>query len=136
MKTQLTRGAYAMQHVVDPGDALRAAVGDISAAKVMGPQILVATYVRPAKSAGGIYIPPVAQKEDIFQGKTGLVLAIGPTAFKESALVDFGGLHCSVGDWIIFDVHHGLQTNINAVHCRLIDDVQVRMIVPHPDFLQ
>lgn len=135
--TAEVRGLAAMKHTSDPKADLLAKIGDISDGKVFGPQILVATYFRPAITAGGIHLSPKTLQEDQFQGKIGLVLAMGPTAFKETGNIDFGGLTCKVGDWIVYSPHDGLQMAIHGKdnHCRLIDDVQVRMTVPNPDFL-
>lgn len=135
MKTQ-TGGLYKMHHDVDPADDLRAKIGDLTGVKVMGPQILLATYIKPEKTAGSIYIPPTTREEDQYQGKIGLVLALGPTAFKETGNLDFGGQKAKVGDWVMYHVHDGLTMQINRHHCRLLDDVQIRLIVPQPDFLR
>lgn len=102
---------------------------------VTGPQILVATYVRPAVTKGGIHLTDNYRREDEFQGKVGLVLAIGPTAFQPAQNVDFGGIKASVGDWVVYSPHDGLPMNLSKQHCRLIDDVQIRMIVSHPDIV-
>ena len=42
---------------------------------------IVATYIRPGLTQGGIIIPGMTQEEDRWQGKVGLLLAVGPEAF-------------------------------------------------------
>ncbi|MEN9931891.1 MAG: hypothetical protein RIS17_464 [Pseudomonadota bacterium] len=44
-------------------------------------RVLVATYIRPEKTSGGIIRPDQLREEDKWQGKAGLVLKIGPSAF-------------------------------------------------------
>jgi co-chaperonin GroES (HSP10) len=102
---------------------------------VYGPQLLVATYVRAAVTKGGIHLTDNYRREDEFQGKVGLVLAVGPTAFQDTATVDFGGRKAKVGDWVVYSPHDGLPMNLTKQHCRLIDDVQVRMVVKDPDIV-
>lgn len=42
---------------------------------------LVATYIKPAVTKKGIIIPQNTQEEDRWQGKVGLLLRVGPSAF-------------------------------------------------------
>lgn len=128
-------GLFAMQHDVDPKKELLGKLGDLEGFEIFGPQILVATYVRPKVTRGGIALPDSVRREDEYQGKVGLVIAMGPTAWKEDGKVDFGGKRCKVGDWIIYSINDGLPMKIKDVHCRLIDDVLVRGVVTRPDFL-
>jgi len=131
----MSTGMYAMKHDGNPKDELLKKVGDLGTMKVFGPQILVATYFRPQVTKGGIHLTANTMREDEFQGKVGLVLAMGPTAFKESGNIDFGGVSCKIGDWVVYSPHDGLAMKVKDNHCRLIDDTQVRAVVPRPDFL-
>lgn len=42
---------------------------------------LVATFIKTGVTKGGIIIPGMTQEEDRWQGKVGLLLAVGPSAF-------------------------------------------------------
>ena len=133
----VTSGLQKMDHKTDPKSDICANLSEVLAGDflVYGPQVLVATYVRPAKTAGGIWVTERSRAEDEYQGKTGLVIALGPTAFKETKDVDFGGLIVKVGDWVVISPHDGLAMSINKQHCRLVDDVQIRAVVKRPDML-
>jgi hypothetical protein len=47
---------------------------------------LVATYIRPNVSRGGIILTDKTSEEDRWQGKVGLLLKVGPTAFDYEEL--------------------------------------------------
>lgn len=129
------QGLHAMDESVDPKHELQLRIGNIGEAVVFGPQLLVATYIRPNKTRGGIHLTDTTTREDEYQGKVGLVIAMGPTAYKPSKDVDFGGVTATCGDWVVYSPHDGLAMNVKGVHCRIIDDVQVRMTLPRPDML-
>lgn len=50
-----------------------------------GWRLLVLQYVRPERSAGGVYIPEAVKQEDRWQGRVGLVLAMGPGCWADRA---------------------------------------------------
>lgn len=122
-----------MMHEADPAAELVAKVGDISKHELFANQILLAVYKRPEKTKSGIILSDSTRKEDEFQGKVGLVLALGPQAFVSDARVDFGEQAVSVGDWIVCRSSDGWKLNINGVLCRMIEDTHVKMRVPAPD---
>jgi co-chaperonin GroES (HSP10) len=53
---------------------------------------IVATYVRPSVTKGGIILTNRTQEEDRWQGKAGLLIAVGPSAF------DFEEVRAAVAD--------------------------------------
>lgn len=114
--------------------SLDGALGDITT--VMHNLVLVGIYMRGNKivtpSGVELYVPDSSAKEDQFQGKVGLVLAIGPGAFINDARNDFNGQTLKVGDWIAFRVSDGWPLDINGVHCRLIEDIHVKLVVAPP----
>ena len=84
------------------------ALGDIRGFEVWGDQVLLGVFVRPARTKGKIIYGGVA-KEDIWQGKVGLILAIGPDAFTEADKT-FNGRKPEVGDWA--------WHNVNEITCQ------------------
>lgn len=54
---------------------------------------LVATYIKPSVSSGGIIIPGMTQEEDRWQGKVGMLLAVGPSAFDFEEVRDAVARH-------------------------------------------
>lgn len=133
-----------MDHAVDPKADLLKKVGDISDIEVFNNEVLVAIYVRPEKTKGNIIIPETNRDEDRYQGKIGLVVKMGPSAFAENAKGWFEGINpkIAVGDWIVFKASDGWPVSItptgsvsssDRMLCRMIEDVDVRGRVQHPD---
>jgi len=118
---------YVMKHELDPKEELRKQLGDISKLEIFGNEVLVAIYIRPEKTAGGIFITQNAQAEDKWQGKMGLVVKKGPTP-----LVDKQN-EVNVGDWVVFRPSDGWGLLVNGVMCRLLDDRVIRGRNPTPD---
>jgi hypothetical protein len=85
--------------------------------EVFGRQVLIAVYVRPLMNPRtGMHFTDTQQKEDIFQGKVGLVLALGPDAFKgddDYVAATFGPKGApEVGDWVFTNPNAGMSLNI------------------------
>lgn len=93
----------------DPRGALLRAVGDFTGLKVAAQQVLVAQYIRPEKTKGGIIRTDRSLGEDRFQGKVGLVLMVGSLAFQDDAVNKFGGFKVEPGDWAVFRPSDGLE---------------------------
>ena len=58
------------------------AVGDLSGFEVFGSQVLIGVYCRAAITKAGFRLGAQLQLEDVWQGKVGLILKIGPTALR------------------------------------------------------
>ena len=116
----------------DPKQALFDAVGNLDGFDIFHNQILVAVYVRSNITAGGIIRPDDNIKEDEYQGKVGLVVKVGPTAFLDSQDDDFHGQNVSVGDWVVFRTGDGWQLTIRETACRILTDRTVRMRIKNP----
>ncbi len=116
----------------DPKQALMDAVGDLSGFDIFHNQILVAIYVRPERTSGGIIRPEGNVGEDEYQGKVGLVVKKGPTAFLNTEEEDFQGQNVEVGDWVVFRVGDGWQLTIRDTACRILSDRTIRMRIKNP----
>lgn len=124
-----------MEHETDPRQDLIDKVADhIKDIEVLAHWVLLATYIRPEKTKGGIFIPNESQKEDTFQGKVGLVVAMGPTAFVEDATTKFP-IKIKVGDWVSYRVSDGWQLTIGGNPCRLLEDTHLKMRLASPDVI-
>jgi len=126
-----------MAHTVDPKKAIHDKLPkDFDKAKFMSNQILVATYIRPdTKTKSGLYIPDASRGEDRFQGTVGLVLYKGVSAFEDDDTVKFNGQNVEIGDWVWFRVGDGMRGELSTgLHVRLLEDVHIRAVFPHPDF--
>lgn len=127
--------AMVMEHAVDPREVLMSSIGDLSQIKVYNNWMLLAVYKRPEKTKGNIFLPDTVRKEDEYQGKVGLLVKKGPLAFVDDDNTSFAGQTADVGDWIAFRVSDGWSLEVNGVLCRMIQDTQVRLSGPTPDFV-
>ena len=75
-----------MDHAVDPKQKLLEDLGDLSTVEIFNNQILVAVYIRPNKTKSGIYLSDQSREEDKVQGKVGLVVKKGPSAFVDDEI--------------------------------------------------
>lgn len=123
----------AMEHHVDPRKDLLKKIGNINDIEIFNNQLLCAVYVRPEKTKGGIVLPDQHRSEDKIQGKVGLVLKKGQSAFVDEGQNWFVGVKVDVNDWIIFRPADGWSITVNGVLCRIMDDINVRGRVQHPD---
>jgi len=103
--------------------------------------ILIATYIRSDKTQGGIIIGgDRTRAEDRFQGKIGLVLKVGPTAFKGKTPESFGSVTVKPGEWIMYkasDAHEFYFVDekkpLDGSSARLIEDTLVMGRVVDPE---
>ncbi len=126
-------GIIAMDHSVDPKKQLIESIGDLSNFQIFNNQILVAVYIRPDKTKGGIYLTDKMRDEDRYQGKVGLIMAMGPTAFVDDSQSWFKGVSIDIHDWVIFRPSDGWSLEYNGVLCRILDDTVVRGKIDRPD---
>jgi len=122
-----------MLHEKDPKDALMEQVGDLSGVNIFNMKVLVAVYIRPEKTKGGLFLSEKSRDEDRFQSKIGLVLKKGPTAFVDEDEKWFSGLAVKEGDWVVFRPSDGWGLTINGTMCRMLDDMSIQGTVSHPD---
>ncbi len=122
----------------DVKQATLAAVGDYSGIEVGPYRVLVAIAIRPAKQ-GLLWMPDRQQAEDRFQGKSGLVLKIGPGAFTDTASHKFHGFTAKEGDWVGFTASDGRElfktdpdSPSDGTPCRLFWDQDISMRLEHP----
>jgi len=112
---------------------LKDKLGTLDDYTVLGTNVLVATYIRPEKTTGGIIRPETNIQEDIHQGKVSLILKMGEGAFKFDGPYVFVGTKPKVGDYVMHHSSDPRALSLNEVSCKLIDSSMVRMIVPDPD---
>lgn len=147
MRVNLRALAEAATH--DPAKPLLEAAGDLSDYEIFHNLVLVATYVPPPKVFKGpkgedieFHESDKSLLEHRFQGKVGLVLKIGPTAFVDDGATKFGEMFVERGDWVVYRVTDGFEMYIRdrrkineGLSCRLIEDVFVRGRVSDPSLI-
>ena len=117
----------------DPKRMLFKALGPLGDSIVLHSQVLVAGYVRPGKTKGGIFLTDRAVEEDRFQGNIGMVIALGKGAFKDDPVAKFHGDSLKVGDWVLYLPADGVALAIREVPCRLFQDTRILMKVDNPE---
>ena len=129
----------------DPRRAILEKLGDISNIEIAQNEVLLAIYMRPEKTAGGIVMPHQNLKEDRYQGKCGLVVKIGAACRFVRKNTDSDveyGLDIHLHDWVVVRPSSTWALDINSdvdglqiqdfVACRLVYDDQIRMRVADP----
>lgn len=130
-------------HETDPKQALFEKVGDLSGVEVFGSDVLVALYTPPEKTKSGLIISDNTRDEFKFQGKVGLIVKMGVTAYVDDEGNKFRDI--DVGDWVVFRPSDGWPMQLNTmksriskdgiVDCRVITDINIRCRVNHPDVI-
>ena len=131
-----------MLHQEDPRKEHMRRLGE-NIPKVLMNRIMVMTYTRPNKTAGGIWVAPEVEQEDIWQGKVGLVVAMGPISFVDDDKTKFGDVKPKVGDWVTYRMTDGSKRQIRGRateenptglwDVRILQDVDIITIENHPD---
>ena len=104
--------------------------------EVFHSQVLVATYVPPGKTKGGIILTNNATAETRHQGNIFLVIALGKGAFKDDHIAKFHGDKLKVGEWVMGVAGDGIAMDINGMPCRLYQDARILMRVKDPTLYQ
>lgn len=110
----------------------------IEDATVSGNRIWVATYIRPEKTKGGIYVTPNEVNESKWQSKVGFVLKKGPLAFVDELHeggTKFCGFNPKLGEWVHYRVADGAEKGFCNVHIREFPDVLISGTVAHPELI-
>ena len=127
-----------MEHKKDPAQLIYDKIGikklgDLPGFYLMGSRVLIGVYERPEKTKSGIHIPDQTRKEDEHQGKAGLVLLKGHSAFVSDGTIDFGSDNVEPGDWVSISITDGRKIVINGQLCRIVRDQDIMLKIPAPD---
>jgi co-chaperonin GroES (HSP10) len=132
----------------DPRQEILNRLGDLSHVEIAGDDVLLAIYQRPDMTPGGIALAAQTLKEDVYQGKVGLVVKIGPTA-KFDHVEDYAGpsmkLDIKEGDWVVVRPSDTWPLDINGdpkalakgdfTACRLVKPRLIRLRVQNPNVI-
>lgn len=124
-----------LSRAVDQKQELIRSIGDIDEFDIMSNRVLVATYIEPEKTVGGIILPQSRTNESKFQGKIGLVMKKGPLAFKDDEATRFYGQDIKIHSWVFYRPSDGWHFLFKGVDCRMIEDVHIMGVIPHPDYI-
>jgi co-chaperonin GroES (HSP10) len=114
--------------------------------RTCGYQILLKLYIRdelafhilnedgtpklnPDGTKAGIFIPDSARDRDKFNAIVGLVLDMGPEAYKGDR---FKGIYCRPGDWVVLAKYEGSNLAYKDIPVQLVNDDRILMVIPDP----
>lgn len=125
---------YEISKANDPKKAILGSIGDLTQEipSLFSGRVLIAIYIAPEKTQGGIILTNSAVKEDVWQGSVGLVVKKGKMAFKDDDTHQFHGQDVQVGDWVVFRPGDGKRIQLNGVDCRIIEDSMLDMVISDP----
>tara|TARA_R100001594_G_scaffold56020_1_gene89755 strand:- start:6988 stop:7356 length:369 start_codon:yes stop_codon:yes gene_type:complete len=100
-----------------------------------GWRILIMPYIPPKVSRGGIEIPDEVHERERLAINVGLVMAVGPLAYKD--LEKFGGQEawCKEKDWVLFGKYAGSRFKIDGGELRLLNDDEILAVIEDPSHL-
>lgn len=133
MSVFLPRAAIDMvSKSADPKAEMLKQVGDLSGIDIMYNMVLLAAYIRPERTKGGIIRPNESKEEDVWQGKVGMVIKLGPDAFQDDDDTSFNGQSAELGEWVVFKTGDAWQLTIGEWPCRLVRDSSIKMKINDP----
>lgn len=132
----------------DPKQEIIDKLGDLSGVEIAQNEVLLAIYMRPEKTAGGIILTHNSLKEDRYQGKVGLVVKIGSgcqfVRQSQDGTRTFG-IDIKLHDWVAVRTSDSWTLDVNTdpralkleefVPCRLVFDDQIRLRVAAPGMI-
>lgn len=110
---------------------------------VGGADVLIAPF-RPgenAKTKGGVWLTANTRQEYDFQGATGLILAMGPWAYKtektERWFVDADNNPSppQIGAWVVFDLRSSIPVVLGNRTVRFVNDQHILTPIERPDMV-
>lgn len=110
--------------------------------KPTGWRILIMPYNPPTKTKGGVELPDEVHERDRVATVCGLVLAIGPLAYKDPN--KFGDPSnpsgkwqpwCKEKDWILFGKYSGSRFKIDGGELRILNDDEILAVIDDPSHL-
>jgi co-chaperonin GroES (HSP10) len=124
----------------DQRQTIQERVGDLKGHQVLKDLVLVATYIEPEITAGGILKPDSMLDESRYQGKVGLVLKLGPTAFEYDGQFKYVGPKPKVGDWVKYHPSNAREFFLggpggkgnSGISCRHISSELIEAIIEDP----
>ena len=101
-----------------------------------GWRILVMPYVPPKVSKGGIEIPDEVHERERVATNVGLVMAVGPLAYKDTSKFDLDAkAWCKEKDWVLFGKYAGSRFSIDGGELRLLNDDEILAVIDDPSHL-
>lgn len=75
--------------------------------------------------------PETYANEDRWRSCTGLVIGMGPDAYKHDKFKS--GPWCKIGDWVVIPRHAGMQYNYRGHTIHSVNDDAIDMVIEDPE---
>lgn len=124
----------AMLHEIDPKAEILKRLGNtLDGFDILNNEVLLVTYMRPKTTTGGIILTDRVLDEDKYQGKTGLVVKIGPSC-------DFPTVPIALYDWVMIRTSDSLALELlgpdnKRIDVRLVMDKFIRVKLSNPQLV-
>ena len=138
--------AIRVVHETSARDDIMKAVGHLlEDVEPVGARVLVVVYEREKvegdvrTKSGNLILPRGSTTstlgQDKWQGRVGLVIALGPLAFKDDDTHKWGDVRPEVGDWVMFDVPNTSPFDLPGDRrARYVEDVHIEARLPDTAF--
>ena len=100
-----------------------------------GWRILIMPYTPPKVTKGGIEIPDEVLDRERLAINVGLVMAVGPLAYKDESKFGSESPWCKKNDWVMFGKYAGSRFSIDGGELRLLNDDEILAVVEDPSHL-
>lgn len=97
-----------------------------------GYRIMILPFKIKEKTKGGIVIADSAREREQVATVVGLVLKLGPDAYKDYDKYP-NGSWCGEGDWVVFGRYAGARIPIEGGEIRLLNDDEVLATIEDPE---
>lgn len=97
-----------------------------------GWRLLIMPHTGIKKTKGGIHLTDKAQEEIQLTTNVGLVLKVGPDAYKDKDRFP-DGPWCKEKDWVLFAKYAGSRIKIEGGELRLLNDDEVLAVIENPE---
>ena len=132
MAVSLTPYLKAVAESEDPKKEILKWVGNLKKERLVGDRVMVATYARPSRTESGLYLSDAMTVEDRFQGTVGLLVLMGPTAFKYDGGYQFEGDIPKLGDFVIYRPADGFELAYRKASCRVFRSESIIGVASDP----
>ena len=100
--------------------------------KPTGWRLLIMPHTGIRKTKGGVHLTDKAQEEIQLTTNVGLVLKVGPDAYKDKERFPEGSW-CQEKDWVLFAKYAGSRIKIDGGELRLLNDDEVLAVIDDPE---
>ena len=97
-----------------------------------GWRLLIMPHTGISKTKGGVHLTDKAQEEIQLTTNVGLVLKVGPDAYKDKERFS-DGPWCQEKDWVLFAKYAGSRIKIDGGELRLLNDDELLAVIGDPE---